>query len=200
MMRLVRLPKGFVLIEMLMVIGIIGLMTLVATISFSAMWGNLKFKSQAEDLVNIFRMAQNAAATSDRRYEILLDLTDQSYILREFTEYELLTDESFDEDTIIQQKYFSDALTVDYILFDDIRPTDDTVAVAPEDEDTKTVVRFLAGKSGWQAGGIIVVLDEDGQPWTIVIHRFARPAELIKGEWDLISLGMLPQYKENIPF
>src|SRR5210317_2267449 len=56
---------GFVLIEMLMVVGLIGLMAVVAMVSFSAMWGNLRFKRQAEELVRVFQMAYNAAAEND---------------------------------------------------------------------------------------------------------------------------------------
>jgi len=33
-----------------------------------------------------------------------------------------------------------------------------------------------------------------------VIRRFARPVELLKGEWDLDSLGMLPQDSQNVRF
>ena len=189
-MHRVRLLRGFVLIEMLMVVGLIGLMTAVAVISFSAMWGNLKFKSQAEELVNVFQMAQDAATTTDRRYAVILDFSEQAFVLREFKSLDLQT--MADEDAIIQTKYFSDALTLAYVQYDDLEDT--------REEENVTEVRFLAGKSGWQFGGIIVLLDADGDAWTIVIHRFGKPAELIKGQLDLDSLGMRPKYKENVPF
>ena len=181
-----RLSRGLCLIEAMLAVGLIALMTAVAVISFGAMWGNLKFKSQAEELVNVFQMAQNAAGTTDRRYAVILDFSEQGFVLREFKSAEL--DVMPDEDAIIQTKYFSDALTLDYVLYDDL---DDT-----RDAENVTEVRFLAGKSGWQYGGKVGLLDADGRPWTIVIHRFARPVELFKGEADIY----LPQYKENVPF
>ncbi len=182
----IRLPKGFVLVEMLMVVGLIGLMTAVAVISFSAMWGNLKFKSQAEELVNVFQLAQDAAGTTDRRYAVILDFSEQAFVLREFKSLDLQT--MADEDAIIQTKYFSDALTLDYVQYDDL---EDTRAA-----ENVTEARFLAGRSGWQYGGKVGLLDADGRPWTIVIHRFARPPELFEGEAEIY----LPQYKENVPF
>jgi prepilin-type N-terminal cleavage/methylation domain-containing protein len=185
-MRTRRLPKGFVLVEMLMVVALVGLMAAVAAISFSAMLGNLKFKRQAEELVNAFKMAQNAAATTDRRYAVVLDFTEQAYILRQFQSVDLLTPDP--EEAIIQTKYFSEALTLDYVLYDDLEDT--------RDADNVTEARFLAGRSGWQYGGKVVLLDEDGKPWTIVIHRFARPVELLQGDVGFL----LPQQKDSIPF
>lgn len=177
---------GFVLIEMLMVVGIIGLMAAVAAISYSAMWGNLKFKSQAQELVNAFQMAQNAAATSDRRYAVVLDFTNQGYVLREFKTLDL---ESMDPDeAIIQTKYFNSALTLDYVLYDDLEDT--------RNSEDVTEARFLAGKAGWWYGGKVVMLDEDGNPWTIVIHRFGTPVELLQGDVEIL----LPQNKESVPF
>lgn len=173
-----------------MVVGLIALMTGIAMLSFGAMWGNQRFKRQADQLVNTFQMACNAAAQSDRRYAVILDFSEQAFILREFQTLDL---ETMDPDeAIIQTGYFSEALTLDYVMYDDMEDT--------RDSENVTEVRFLAGKSGWQYGGIVVLLDDEGMPWTIAIHRFAKPVELLKGEWDLDSLGMLPQYKEDVSF
>ncbi|MBC8377687.1 MAG: hypothetical protein H8E62_00790 [Planctomycetes bacterium] len=205
-MHRVRLLRGFVLIEMLMVVGLIGLMTAVAVISFSAMWGNLKFKSQAEELVNVFQMAQDAATTSDRRYEVVLSRNPnvQGYIFREYTETQIYYDKDiFDnvllgkyDDSLIQLKYFNiDAMYLKNVEYDYYSEAD-----LAENLDEVDVFHFIAGRSGWNCGGCIFLLDEDDRPWTIVVHRMGKPAELIKGQWDLDSLGMLPQYKENVPF
>jgi type II secretory pathway pseudopilin PulG len=181
---------GFVLIEMLMVVGLIGLMAVVATLSFGALWGKLRFKRQAEELVNVFQMAQNTAAQSDRRYAVVLDFTEQTFVLRQFQSLDL---ETMDPDeAIIQTGYFSEALTLGFVVYDDLEDT--------RDYEDATEARFLAGHSGWQYGGIVVLRDDDGMPWTIVIHRIARPVELLKGEWDLDSLGMSPEHKKNVPF
>lgn len=185
---------GFVLIEMLMVVGLIGLMAVVATVGFSAMWGNLRFKREAEKLVSVFQMAYNATAQSDRRYAVVLDLIEQSFTLREFKTLDL---ETMDPDeAIIQTGYFSEALTLDYVMYDD-----ETFLASENLEDLDLAqTRFLAGRAGWQYGGIVVLRDADGMPWTLVIHRMARPVELFEGEWDLDSLGMLPQDKQDVPF
>lgn len=185
-MRRDRLPRGFVLIEMLMVVGLIGLMTAVAAISYSAMWGSLKFKSQAQELVNAFQLAQNAAATSDRRYAVVLDFVNQGFVLREFQTLDLLTMDP--EEAVIQTQYFNNSLTLDYVLYDDLEDS--------RESENVTEIRFLAGKSGWWYGGKVVILDEDGMPWTIVIPRFGAPVKLVQGEVEIL----LPQIKESIPF
>ena len=182
--------RGFTLIEILTVIGLIALMVGGTMLSFNAMWGNLRFKRQADELVNVFQMAYNAAAQSDRRYAVVLDFTEQSFVLRQFMSLDLET--MHPDDAIIQTGYFSEAMTMDYVVYDDSEDT--------RDFENATEARFLAGHSGWQYGGLVVLLDEDGTPWTLVIHRFAKPVELFKGEWDLESLGMLPQDAIDVPF
>lgn len=181
---------GYVLIEMLVVVGLVALMTGIAMLSFGAMWGNLRFKQQAEDLVNVFQMAYNAAAQSDRRYAVVLDFTEQGYVLREFKSLDLQTMDP--EKAVLQTGYFSKELTIDYVTYDDEEDT--------RDAENVTEARFLAGKSGWQFGGLVILRDDEGRAWTIVIHRFARPVELLEGEWDLDSLGMLPQDKQDVRF
>lgn len=185
---------GFVLIEMLMVVGIIGLMVGVAMISFTSLWGNQRFKRQADRLVNMFQIAYNAATETGRRYEIVLDSYEQGYMLREFTQFEfmgdVMADESAWDDAVIEKRYFDESLTLEYVYYDD-----GTDSRSPEFEDSN-VYRFFVGRAGWQNGGKIVLYDGDGNPWTIVVHRFARPVELYEGEVDIL----MPQYAENIPY
>ena len=61
-----RTARGLVLVEMLMVVGLLALIAGTAILSFGALWGNLRFKRQADELVNVFQMAQNAAAQSNQ--------------------------------------------------------------------------------------------------------------------------------------
>jgi hypothetical protein len=184
---------------LLIVIGLIGMMAGIAMVSFGALWGNLGFKRQADELVNAFRMAQDAAAQSDRRYAIILDFVDQKYILREFKSLDL---ETMDPDeAVIKVGYFSNSLFLDYVMYDD----EEFVSVGEIEDadvtaDTLLEARFLAGHSGWQYGGKVVLLDGNGYPWTLVIHRYAQPAELLEGDWDLETLGMLPMDKQDVPF
>ena len=184
--KIYRDAKGFTLLETLAVIGLIALMVGGTAISFRAMWSNMKFKSQARELVNAFQMARNASATSDRRYAVVLNFVDQGFVLREFKSLDLLTMDP--DEATIQEKYFNEALTLDYVLYDDLEDT--------RESENVTEARFLAGKSGWWYGGKVVILDEDGQPWTIVIPRFAAPVELVPGDVEIL----LPQLRESIPF
>jgi Tfp pilus assembly protein FimT len=182
-----RQCKAFVLVEVLLVVALVGLMTGVAMLSFSGLWGNLRFKKQAEQLVRTFQLAQNAAAETDRHYAVVLDFTEQAYILRQFLTTDLLT--MPDEEAIIDKVYLSEAMTIEYVVYDDLEDT-------RQKGDSVTEARFLAGKSGWQYGGKVVLLDENGQSWSILIHRFAKPVELVKGDADFY----LPQYPEQVPF
>lgn len=182
--------RAFVLVEMLLVVSLIGLMTGIAMLSFAGMWGNLRFKGQAEELVRIFQLAQNAAAETDRRYAVVLDFTEQCYVLRQFESTDLST--MPDDIAIIDKGYFSEAMTLDYVQYDDLEDTRE------KDQQglSVTEARFLAGKCGWQFGGKVVLIDERGRPWSIVIHRFAKPVELVEGDADMY----LPQYPEQVPF
>jgi len=176
--------KGLTLIEILTVIGLIALMVGTTMVSYSAIWGNLRFKREARELVNTFQMARQAAATSDRRYAVVLDFIEQAYVLREFKSTDLLTMDP--EEAIIQTTYLSEAVTIDYVQYDDLEDT--------RDSEDVTEARFLAGKAGWQYGGKIALLDADGRSWTIIIHRLGKPAELFEGDVGFL----LPQ--NNVPF
>ena len=173
-----------------MVVGLLGLMAAIVTVSFGAMWGNLRFQQQAEELAGVFQTAYNAAAQSDRRYAVILDFTEQAYVLRQFESLDLTAMDP--DEAIIQSGRFNSSLTLDYVQYDDLEDT--------RDYDNATEARFLAGHAGWQFGGKVVLRDADGAPWTLVIHRFAKPVELLEGDWDLDVLGMLPRDKKDVPF
>lgn len=181
-----RTACGLVLVEMLMVVGLLALIAGTAILSFGALWGNLRFKRQADELVHVFQMAQNAAGQSDRRYAVILDFVNQGYTLREFKSLDLGTMDP--DEAIIQTGTFSHGLQLDYVLYDDL---DDT-----RDSEDVTEARFLAGHAGWQYGGKVGLLDADGEPWTIVIHRFARPVELFEGDVPI----SLPLDKQDVRF
>jgi type II secretory pathway pseudopilin PulG len=179
--------NALVLIEMLMVVGMIALITGIAMISFGALWGNTRFKSRAEELVNTFQMAYEAALQSDRRYAVVLDYYNSRYILRQF---ETLDFSGLpDDEAIIFVGTFDDDFQFDHVLYDDLENTQDS------GEDFREA-RFYAGRAGWQVGGIVVVRDRDGNPWSIVIHRLGKPVQLVEGYADMLS----PQSREKVPF
>ncbi len=182
-----RRPRpGFVLIEIMMAVGLMSFLLAIGIISFEAVWGHSRFKNQARELVHLFQMAQEAAAQSDRRYAVILDFSEGSYVLRQFASLDL---ETIPEDeAIIHTGYFTDTCQLDYVLYDDL---DDT-----RERENVTEVRFFAGRSGWQYGGKVVLRDADGQPWSIVISRMVAPIRLVEGEADIL----LPQKPDDVRF
>ena len=179
--------KAMVLIEMLMVVGVISLLTGIAMIAFGAMWGNVRFKGRAEELVSTFQMAYEAALQSDRRYAVVIDQFNNRYVLRQFEalDFSALPD----EEAIIATGYFNDDFQFDYVLYDDLEDTRDR-------GEGLTEARFYAGHAGWQYGGKVVVRDREGRPWSIVIHRVGKPVQLVEGDADLL----IPQTRDKVPF
>lgn len=179
--------KALVLIEMLMVVAMVALLTGIAMISFGAIWGNTQFKSRAEDLVNTFQMAYEAALQTDRRYAVILDRVENRYVLRQF---ETLDFSGLpDDEAIITTGRFDDNFQFDYVLYDDLEDT-------RESGQGFTEARFYAGRAGWQFGGKVVLRDGKGNPWSILIHRLGKPVQLVEGDAEML----LPQAKENVVF
>jgi Tfp pilus assembly protein PilE len=179
--------RGLVLIELIVVLVIVALLTGIAMISFGAIWGNTRFKSRADDLVNTFQMAYEAALQTDRRYAVILDRLANTYTLRQFETLDFST--MTEEESLIMTGTFDDHFQFDYVLYDDLQDT-------RESGEGFTEARFYAGHAGWQYGGKVVLRDRDGRPWSIVIHRIGKPVELMEGDVGFL----LPQTKENVPF
>jgi type II secretory pathway pseudopilin PulG len=178
---------GLVLIELLMVVALLGLMTGIAMLGFGAMWGDTHFKSRAEQLVNTFQMAYEAALQSDRRYAVILDQLNNVYILRQFETLDLQT--LPDDEAIITVGRFDEDFQFDYVLYDDLEDT-------RERGESFTEARFYAGRAGWQFGGKVVLRDREGRPWSIVIHRLGKPVQLVEGDAEIL----LPQTADKVPF
>jgi hypothetical protein len=128
-------------------------------------------------------MAASAAAESNRRYEIIIDITEQNYVLREITTADLW---EVLEEEIIVDNYFGDNCQVSYVLFDDGDYTD------PE----HMRARFRAGHSGWQYGGKIVLLDEDERPYSVMVNRISGIVTLKRGDVEV----MVPRAKKDVYF
>jgi type II secretory pathway pseudopilin PulG len=168
--------RGYVLLEVLIVVGLMAFLLSIGIISAGGLWGGRQVQHQAEELVNLFQMAQEAAAQSDRRYAVILDFSEQKYVLRQFASLDLQTIP--DEEAIIHTGYFTDRFQLDYVLYDDLEDT-------REKEDV-TEARFYAGRSGWQYGGKVVVRDQDGNPWSILISRMVTPVRLVEGDVPIL--------------
>ncbi len=181
-----RQDRGLVLLEIMIVIAMVAFLLSVGIVSYDALWGGRRFKHQAQELVDLFQMAQETAAQSDRRYAVILDFTEQKYLLRQFATLDLETIP--DQEAIIHTGYFTDRFQLDYVLYDDLEDT--------REKENVTEARFYAGRSGWQYGGKVVLRDQDGQPWSIVISRLVTPARLVEGDAEIL----LPQKSNAMRF
>jgi prepilin-type N-terminal cleavage/methylation domain-containing protein len=176
-----RRNAGFTFTELVIVIVIISLFLLLAMPNLFGLLSRSTFKAQIQDFVTTMQRATTAAAQSNRRYEVIIDITEQSYLLREITSPEL---SQVLQEEIITERYFSDNCMVDYVLFDDYDYADEGLA------------KFRAGHSGWQYGGKIVLLDREDQAYSIVINRLSGIVKLERGDVDL----MVPRAKEDAIF
>jgi len=187
-MRTVR--SGLTLTETIVVVFIVSLFVMLAQMNFSGVLRKSTFKAQVQDFVSTMQMAVNAAAESNRRYEVIIDLTEQSYMLREITSPDIFADVL--EEEIIVENYFSENCWLEYVLFDDYE-------IASEESFSFTNegrAMFRAGHSGWQYGGVIVLLDEDDRAYTVVVNRINKTVILQEGEIEPLT----PRSQNEIPF
>ncbi len=173
--------SGFTFTELVVVIVIISLFVMLAQLNLFGLLRRSKFKAQVQDFVSTLRMAATAAAESDRRYEVIIDITEQSFLLREITSPDLA---EVLEEEIITSSYFSENCRVVYVEFDDSDFTNEGKA------------KFRAGRAGWQYGGKIVLADEKEQYYTVVVNRLNRMVVLQQGDIELLKW----KAREDIPW
>lgn len=173
--------SGFTMTELVVVILMISLFVMLAQINLFGLLRRNTFRAQIQELVSTMQMAASAAAESDRRYEVIVDLTEQSFLLRQITTADL---SQVLEEEIIVQNNFNPNCRVVYVEFDDGEYTIEGRA------------KFRAGHSGWAYGGKIVLLDEKEQPYSIVVNRLNRMITLRQGNVNLLE----PKYKDDVPF
>jgi prepilin-type N-terminal cleavage/methylation domain-containing protein len=178
------LIAGFTLTELVVVLVIISLFVSLAVANFSGLLRRNTFRAQANELVSTMQMAASAAAESNRRYEVIIDIAQQCYVLRQITSPQLPSDVL--EEEIVVKNDFNNNCRVIYVLFDDLVSTDE--------EHQKAF--FRAGHAGWQAGGKIVLLDGDEQPYSVVVNRLSRIVTLREGDIELL----IPKRQDEVPF
>ncbi len=164
--------KAFSMAEMLVVIIILSLLLLLAQVNVFAMLRKNTFRSQVELLISTIQSAITAASQSEKRYEFIVDLTEQTFLLREITTPDL--SEVLEEEIIISQK-LSDKCRIVFVEFDDGDSTFDGKA------------KFRAGHAGWAYGGKIVLQDELDQKYSIVLNRMDRLVIFRKGDYPLLK-------------
>ena len=181
--RLFYTSRGFTLTELVVVVLLVSLFTTLAVTNLFGLLTKNKFKAQAAEFVSTMQMAVTAAAQSDRRYEVIIDLSEQKYTLRQITTSDL---EQVLEEEIIVENDFSDNCIATYVVFDDLTQTDENTLKA----------FFRAGSTGWQAGGKIVLLDENEQPYSVVVNRINRIVTLKEGDVEILK----PKSKDEMQF
>lgn len=175
--------SGAVLAEIIMVLFIVAMFTTMAMMNLTDVLSRNSFKGRAYDLVKLFQMAAASAAETGRRYEIIINFNQNSYTLREITTG-LVAVEDIKEEEIIQTGQFSDRFQLSYVIFDDGDWTNEAPAL------------FRVGKTGWQYGGKIVVADEDGKLYSIVINRLSRIINIVDGDVEIL----VPKSEDEVGF
>ena len=173
--------RGVTFIELMIVTAIIGMFAVMAQSRlFGLLWKNT-FKAQVQEFISTMQMAATAASESDRRYEVIVDLAEQSFLLRQITSPDLF--EVLEEEIIVENQ-LSNKCRIVYVQFDDGDYTNDGRA------------KFRAGRSGWAYGGKIVLIDDSEKLYSIVVNRLNRLITLEEGDVELLE----PKRKEDVLF
>lgn len=178
---------GLVLAELLVVIAILSMLTGMAILSLTGVFTRKQFEKEAYAIIDILHKAQNASAETDRRYAVVFDFIEDTYILRQFATLDLQTIP--EDEAVLSVGYFSRNCQLDYVLFDDFMDTRD-------EGENISEARFIAGRGGWQYGGKIVLLDNDGNPYSIVVGRLCGDITLKPGDVEIL----VPVDKSELPF
>ena len=173
--------RGFTLTELMVVIVVVSMFVLLAQMHLFGLLRKSTFRAQVQELVSTMQMAASAAAQSDRRYEVIIDIPEQRYMLRQITNPDL--SQVLEEEVIVEDS-FSPSCRVVYVRFDD------------GDFTSEDRAKFRAGHSGWAYGGKIVLLDEKERPYSIVVSRLNRMITLEQGDVELLW----PKTKDEVPF
>jgi Tfp pilus assembly protein FimT len=173
--------SGLTLIELLFALALVSLFVGMAAPNLFGLLRKSTFRSGIRDFVSTMEKAVTASSESNRRYEVIIDIDEQTYFLRQITSSDLTV--ILDEEIIIDND-FSEKCLVSYVFFDDGEFTNEGRA------------KFRAGHGGWQYGGKIVLLDEDDNPYTVVVNRINRTVQLHEGDIDIA----LPRRQDEVIF
>jgi len=158
--------------EMLVVIVILSLLLLITQMNIFTMLRKNTFKGQVQLFISTMQSAITAAAQSDRRYEFIVDLTNQSFMLRQITTPDL--SQVLDEEIIVDEN-LNQNCRITYVEFDDGDFTRDGRA------------KFRAGNAGWAYGGKIILVDDHDREYSVVVNRMSRIVTLENGDYQLLK-------------
>jgi hypothetical protein len=177
--------RAFVLIEMILVVSILALFVVMVQTNLFGMMERSQSEANLQDFVSAMQMAASAAAESSRRYEMVIDFSEQTYLLHQVTSSDL--DQVLDEEIIVQGQ-FSRSCRVVQIEFDFGTDADKFI--------NQGKAMFVAGHAGWFYGGKIVFHDEKERPHTVLVSRITPIIEVVEGDPVL----MAPRAKDEVPF
>ena len=169
-----RRDKGFTLAETMVVLLLLGIVVSVAQLNVFALLGRSRFKASVQDLVDVFRMAIKASAESDHRYQIEINLNEQTYALSEITHVDDYGDIQVKE-TLLEAQLPLECY-IEQVIYDDGRSY-----------GQGDVVYFWIGHAGWFRGAAIYLSDKDGNQYSILINRLNRMVELLDGEIEMLG-------------
>ena len=172
---------GFTLTELVIVVLIVGLFAVLAMLNLSGLIGGNDFKTQAHEFVTTMQMAATYASQNGKRYDMIIDLDEQVYMLREISGNNL---EEVYEDEIIVSNEFTEKCLVIYVVFDDAVDTSDGV------------VHLRVGRSGWQAAAKIILIDDNNKEYSVIVNRIGNKVQLEEGDVALL----LPKEDYEVPF
>lgn len=174
------MPCGFTLVELIVVVSFLGLFVLLAQLNLFGVLGRRTFKGQIQSFISAMQMAAAGAAETGRRYEVIIDISEQTYLLREIRSSDLA---EVADDEIIDSAAFGGHCRVSYVEFDD------------GDYENEGQAKFRAGHAGWNYGGKVVFLDDKEQAHTVIVSRLNPIVKVVVGDPEL----MRPRAKDEVP-
>jgi len=172
---------GFTFVELMVTLVMVSLFVALGVPNLMGLVNRMTFKAKLQDFVSAMQMAASSAAQSDRRYEIIIDIPRQNYILRQISSDNL--SDVRQEEVIIDNDFGRDCWVL-HVIFDDGEFTNDARA------------KFRIGRTGWAYGGKIVFVNDSGSRYTVLVNRLGRTIELQEGDAEIL----LPRFPDDVVF